>query len=251
MNITNQDENESNFIDGTIEKKGYRKRWKTAVDKIFGHPYKLGIHMDTHHLISAESVTQSEMGDILVLRGYDINHLTNLVGFPATLPGACQLHCQLHRGDHIATQGDSEPYHDYVKSLLMNNDLRNDISQCMGKTTKRQKDVEIQKLLEKTSNTILKMINSHTETYYRLPLTKIANFFLSGGVGCVNRFDVIPAFENINNACEKDRKHFKDEESDRNGIDYRYQRSPEDKELKDNEKTITCNIISWKPQVGK
>ncbi|MDH5885570.1 AHH domain-containing protein [Vibrio splendidus] len=43
--------------------------------------------MDTHHIISAEAVKHSELGENLVNKGYDINQLSNLIGFPATLPG--------------------------------------------------------------------------------------------------------------------------------------------------------------------
>jgi len=41
--------------------------------------------MDTHHLISAESVNISELEDLLIEKGYNINAIDNLVGLPATL----------------------------------------------------------------------------------------------------------------------------------------------------------------------
>ena len=116
--LMSQEAAESDFVNGTIEKKGYRKRWVNNVKKLPSHPYNNGIHMDTHHLISAEAVKHSELGENLVNKGYDINQLSNLVGLPATLPGACQLHCQLHRGDHTFSRPREEPYHRYVSCLL-------------------------------------------------------------------------------------------------------------------------------------
>ncbi len=133
-----QEESESDFINGTVEKKGYRKRWVSKVKKIPNHPFNHGIHMDTHHLISAEAVKISSLGPLLEKKGYDINALNNLVGFPATLPGACQLHCQLHRGDHIYAEPSEEAYHDYISAQIL--DFRQEIKSCYGKTKKKRND---------------------------------------------------------------------------------------------------------------
>lgn len=132
----NQEAAESDFVDGKIEKKGYRKRWVRNVKNDKEHPFNNGIHMDTHHLISAEAVKMSKLGESLVSKGYDINQLSNLVGLPATLPAACQLHCQLHRGDHTFSRPEEKPYHRYVSGELTDPEIRRSIKECYGKTKK-------------------------------------------------------------------------------------------------------------------
>lgn len=115
--------------------------------------------MDTHHLISAEAVKLSELGENLVSKGYDINQLSNLVGFPATLPGACQLHCQLHRGDHTFSRPREEPYHRYISGELRRPAIRKKIKECYGKTKATENESEIHKLLDPISRKVLKKIN--------------------------------------------------------------------------------------------
>ncbi|WP_456294957.1 AHH domain-containing protein [Vibrio sp. AK197] len=244
--LASQDAKESDFIDGTIEKKSYRKRWVNHVSKIPGHPFNKGIHMDTHHLISAEAVKLSKRGDDLVEKGYNINLLSNLVGFPATLPGACQLHCQLHRGDHTFSRPAEEPYHDYVASKLNDPDMRMKIKSCYGKTKKREKEIEIHKILDPLSNKILKKINSVKKgRYFSLPLTKISHYFISGGPGCCGQHDVNNAVEHVNETCDNDRLHFKSNERD--GKDKRYVNS----NVRGNSKIITYKGTTWVPKVGQ
>ncbi len=227
-----QDAGESDFVDGTIEKKGYRMRWLRRVKMIPGHPFKEGIHMDTHHLISAEGVKLSKLGDVLVSKGYDINDIDNLVGFPATLPGACHLKTQLHRGDHTHTRPGEEPYHDHVSTNIQKKKIK--IKDCYGKTKRREKAKEIHELLDPIGKKILGRVNS-----FRLPLTKIFdNFAGSSLVGCANCFDIDPASRLGSVPCAKGRNHLGYD-------DFRYQGSS----ARGNKKTIRFSG-SWTPRVG-
>ncbi|MBP3140082.1 AHH domain-containing protein [Aliivibrio fischeri] len=224
---------EIDFINGTVEKKGYRKRWISKVKKISNHPFNHGIHMDTHHLISAEAVTISGLGSLLEKKGYDINALNNLVGFPATLPGACQLHCQLHRGDHIFSQPKEEPYHKYVSTQIM--DLIEDIKDCYGKTEKRETNHEIHsKIMDPMSNEILDEIND-----FDLPLTDIYLNFKDGNCGCADSGNITEA--RISKSICQNRMHI--------GIDYRY--PDKGNTIKGNKKIITFNQQNWEPKVGQ
>ncbi|USD31424.1 hypothetical protein CTT30_09160 [Vibrio coralliilyticus] len=244
--LMSQEAAESDFVNGTIEKKGYRKRWVTNVKKLPSHPYNNGIHMDTHHLISAEAVKISKLGKNLVNKGYDINQLSNLVGLPATLPGACQLHCQLHRGDHTFSRPREEPYHDYVSGELTDPEIRKKIKECYGKTKKTETESDIHKLLDPISEDILDDINLVVDgKFYSLPLTKISHYFISGGPGCACQFDVNTAEENSETYCTSDRLHYKG--NGRDGKDKRYQTSNSPW----NTKTITYQSNRWTPKVGQ
>ena len=194
--LVNQEESESDFLVGMIKKKKYRKRWVKNVKKLPDHPFINGIHMDTHHLISAEAVKISKVGKDLVSKGYDINQISNLVGFPATLPGACQLHCQLHRGDHTYSRNEEEPYHDYVSGELKDPEIRKKIKSCYGKTKATEDESAIHKILDPISEEILDEINLVVNgAYYSLPLTKISHYFIPGGPGCACQYEVNAAEE--------------------------------------------------------
>ncbi|CAG21419.1 hypothetical protein PBPRA3103 [Photobacterium profundum SS9] len=229
------DASESDFIDGEIEKKNYRRRWVTNVKIIPSHPFNHGIHMDTHHLISKEAVNISKLGKLLVKKGFDINDLNNLVGFPATLPGACQLKTQLHRGDHIFKPPGEEPYHDEVSNALL--EVIEKIEQCYGKTRQKEQSDEIHQLLNPIAKSILKQV-----TRFKLPLTELyLNFKPSNCLGCGNCFEVKDARFNAT-ACEHDREHYK--QLHVSGIDYRYQSS-------NAHKKIIMYSESWTPKVTK
>ncbi len=246
--MINQEASESDFIDGTIEKKGYRKRWVNNVEKISHHPFNKGVHMDTHHLISAEAVKLSKLGKYLIQKGYDINLLANLAGFPATLPGACQLRCQLHRGDHTYSRPMEEPYHDHVAGLLALPQMKRKIKACYGKTKATETRVEIHQLLDPISKDILRQINKVVkEQYYQLPLTKISHYFVPKGQGCVCQFDINKAKKHESGHCEYNRLHYRDIANGRNGEDKRYQ----DSAAPGNSKIITYTGTNWKPEVGQ
>jgi hypothetical protein len=96
---------------------GYREDALNAARKKPDHPIHRGVDVQVHHLVSRKSVVKLE--DILIARGYNIDTLANLVVLPCTLPGACHLRVQLHRGNH--TGGDDDHpvrYHLYVAGLL-------------------------------------------------------------------------------------------------------------------------------------
>lgn len=138
MEDTIEDTIKAEFIQGQIEKKNYRKDWLKNAEAQGNHPINFGIHMDTHHLVSAEAIKISKLGNSLKNKGYVIDSLSNLVGFPSTLPGACHLGIQLHRGDHIISRPGEEPYHKYVSSLLRAEAA--EIKMCYGRTEVEEKN---------------------------------------------------------------------------------------------------------------
>jgi len=188
--------------------------------------------MDTHHLISAESVHISDLGEILIDKGYDINIIQNLVGFPATLPAACHLGVQLHRGDHIDKGPNEEPYHDYVSSEMLKRKAK--LQKCYGKTKETEDNADVHQIIDQVGKRMLNKINNFT-----LPLTEMYENFEAGGVGCKNCFDIVPA-RSTGSSCTKQREHF--------GKDYRYQ----DSNVNGNLKFITFNASkSWQPEIIK
>jgi hypothetical protein len=228
-------DDEVDFVDGVIEKKGYRSKWLRHARAHSGHPINYGIHMDTHHLVSAEAIKQTELSEELVDKGYMINDIKNLVGFPATLPAACHLGLQLHRGDHYHKKTpNEEPYHKYVKNLIR--EEKETIKGCYERTKIREKSTEIHGLLDPISKKILRRINSN-----KLPLTNIFINFdrVSGRIydGCKNCFDVVDARVSIS-SCNKKGNHFGDK-------DLRYQQS----NVTGNSKVINYNG-DWTPEVG-
>jgi len=223
---------EEEFIQGQIEKKNYRKKWLANAKKDKDHPINHGIHMDTHHLISAEAIKISNLGKSLVNKGYVIDSLNNLVGFPSTLPGACHLRTQLHRGDHIYARPDEEAYHDYVESLLKFE--KRAIKNCYGRTSVKEDSSAIHELLDPIGVKILNKINR-----FELPLTDIYLDYENGNsLGCRNSNDVSEARE-TNKSCDCERDHY-------SKIDLKYQGSTQSW----NKKTIKF-VGGWTPKVGK
>jgi len=221
------------FINGVIEKKGYRKRWIAYAEKDPSHPYNRGVHMDTHHLISKEAVTISELGDILVDKGYDINVIENLVGFPATLPAACHLGVQLHRGDHFHERvPGEEPYHDHVASEIKKKKKK--ILSCYGKTKKTEDESEVHVIVNKIGRGILKQLIGFT-----LPLTEMFEDFMPQGAGCKNCFDIVEA-RTSNEPCAKEYRHY--------GRDDRYQDSNANGNTRDIE---FGHRNGWLPTISK
>ncbi len=88
---------------------GYRQRIldNTAKLKNKDHPRHKGVTMQAHHLLSKKGVKNSGLSKDLVHLGYDIDHLNNISLIPSTLPGACHLNIQVHRGDHGSTRADA------------------------------------------------------------------------------------------------------------------------------------------------
>ncbi len=232
MEGTIEDASKAEFIQGQIEKKNYRKDWLKNAEAQRDHPINFGIHMDTHHLISAEAIKISKLGKSLKNKGYVIDSLSNLVGFPSTLPGACHLGVQLHRGDHKHKRPKEEPYHKFVSSLLIAD--AEDILACYGRTEIEEKKSEIHKLIDPVGKKVLRKVLS-----YQLPLTVIFDRFKQDqdGIGCSNCHDIKPAEKSIE-LCSKNRNHYGE-------IDKKYQSS----EQGWNKKEITYRG-AWEPKVG-
>ena len=133
---------------------------------IAGNP--IGIfenHMQAHHLISQEGIKQSGMGDELVLRGYIINDIENLVLIPCTLPGAYFLGVQPHRGDHKHKDDENpESYHEHVRLKI--DGLQERLLKCEKSSIESKKEVD--KLMHDASSLMLDRIASFT-----LPLSSI------------------------------------------------------------------------------
>lgn len=232
MEDTIEDTIKAEFIQGQIDKKNYRKEWLKNAEAKDDHPINFGIHMDTHHLISAEAIKISKLGNSLKNKGYVIDSLNNLVGFPSTLPGACHLGIQLHRGDHLFSRSEEEPYHKQVATLLKADS--GFIKKCYGRTEIKENNSEIHKLIDPLSKKVLKKVLS-----FELPLTVIFDRFEQGvnGIGCANCFDVKPA-QKSNDKCHKGRNHYGE-------IDKKFQSSKKDW----NEKEIKYRG-GWEPKVG-
>lgn len=158
----------------------YRDDVVKAAKKRPGHPLNHGIDMQAHHLVSRASIVgaslalvtgqyeKDSLGGALIALGYNIDALANVVLLPCTLPGACHLHVQLHRGNH--TSGDDDhpvKYHIYVAGLLAT--LRWKKSHGgLCKLTPEQ----IQHKVDRVSARVLKLI-----ALFILPLTKIHESF--------------------------------------------------------------------------
>lgn len=143
----------------------------------------------------------SGMGALLKQKGYNINEIKNMAFIPSTLPGACHLGVQPHRGDHTYTDDEHpESYHDEVKEGLSK--LREKVENCDGTAS----SVQTQKLLNSTSKALLKKIGG-----FRLPLTPIMKKFDSDNqTGCGNCVN-IKEHRKDSTPCGSDRNHFKEQ----------------------------------------
>ena len=249
------------YFDGNVEKTGWRSRWLAAIKENTAHPFNNGIHMDTHHVISAKSVEIAKMGPALVRKGYNINSINNLVGIPATLPAACHMKCQLHRSDHKFVNPITKmTYHQYVAKLLETK--KKDIRKCDGKTKARQEDIPVHDIVDPLSVRILRHINN-----FKLPLTTIyKNFHRDSNIGCANQTGVDEANidlstydpDEVNECdCKLGRNHVK--RAVHSGVDLRSQHDPNKISKRTNKpsnpprgnaKTITFTG-EWTPKIGE
>jgi len=183
--------------DGNISKSSdFSKHLFKKVKTDASHPINNGVHMQAHHLISAKGVDLSGIGVLLVQKGYDINVIKNLVFIPSTLPGACHLGVQLHRGDHIH-KDDEHPksYHVEVKEQLVR--LKEKISNCEGSANTTQK------LVNSKSKELLSDISD-----FNLSLTSIMKSFdLDSPIGCGNCVNV-KEHEKDFSPCSSQRDHY-------------------------------------------
>lgn len=192
------------MVSGNVKKDyRYRKALLARVSMMPNHPIKNGIHMQAHHLISEKSVKESRMGELLEHRGYDINTVKNLVFLPSTLPGACHLGVQVHRGDHKYPNEDendddrvhSRSYHREIESKLRR--LKGRISDCDSSSKKTVQDI-----LNRVSKKIVNNINS-----YSLPISRIYSVFNeSSEIGCGNSVN-IKEHQMTASICKSTRDH--------------------------------------------
>lgn len=170
----------------------YRGALLKAVESDGDHPVNNGIHMEAHHLVSSEAIKLSKTETFLKDSNYQINNLSNLVFLPATLPGACHLEVQLHRGNHISTtkeqdddDDDKHPisYHKKVADLL-GRVKKQTYKEC----TDSRKDIDkaFQKQMSNLSKKILIKVNQ-----FKFPLSPIMDSFKpDASVGCGNCVNV-------------------------------------------------------------
>ncbi|PQJ55978.1 hypothetical protein BTO01_22250 [Vibrio jasicida] len=192
----------------------YRDAWIANVNKHNSskpHPFCHGIQMDTHHLISEKAIAgcESDLQEILIDKGYDINSLDNLVGIPATFRGACHLGVQVHRGDHKFSKNQFEEiknfnYHREVKKLIVAS--KEEILQCNWTTEKVQGKRHIhEKIMDPISQEILDDIID-----FSLPLTSIHSNFNRKNkpyVGC-GQAEKVGSVNAHDKHCQSNGKHF-------------------------------------------
>ncbi|MCD4504668.1 AHH domain-containing protein [Chromobacterium piscinae] len=198
-----------NIKKGTQYREMMAKR--TEKDKMPHHPRHFGIKMQAHHIVSAEGINRSKIGDLLVKFGYDINSPSNLVYIPSTLQGACHLSVQPHRGDHKAPLGvlnpldddddDAHPvtYHDAISLRLL--ELKKFMHEnCPGKNPAAREIIK--KDIEAISKNVLFLIQNVPA---KARLTYVADFFQPNGLGCKGT-DNIPKFKDAK-GCAVHRNH--------------------------------------------
>ncbi|AUJ35879.1 AHH domain-containing protein [Vibrio vulnificus] len=224
------DDSESPQTLGNLEKMDYRQRWIANVRSKYNwklaseaeamlrpahkrsqianhwyvdgdpHPYFLGIHMETHHLISSKGAhLDKRNAQKLVNAGYIIDTLDNLVGLPATLPGACHLGLQAHRGEHPDKPVESKAYHTTVKNELEK--VKELLKQCPPNTKASDKTPNIDDITNKISKRLLDKIVSN-----KVALTNIPNNF-SSYVGCRGQTSITKARE-TSERCPVGCNHF-------------------------------------------
>jgi len=187
-----------------------------------GHPRHKGIPMQAHHLISAKGVDLSKLGGLLEKLGYNINTIKNLVFLPSTLPGACHLSIQPHRGDHKTTAYDDESahtgsYHEFVARLVVGIEAKLE-ELCPG--TPRYSTQKVSGFMNDISKKILRRIET---TPAQVPLTSIAKYFApesgigsESDIGC-GGLQNIPKPSVVMISCPKKRDH----ENYQDGIFYK------------------------------
>jgi hypothetical protein len=160
--------------------------------------------MQAHHILSRDGVKRSGFSKELEKRGYDINHLKNLVFIPSTLQGACHLEVQPHRGNHTAEffEEDDETmhpktYHALIKQMVKTAFLKGHLKdECKG-------SVKVQKVMNELSEKVLDLIQNG-----QAKLTNVAEHFdHDSKTGCAGQ-DSISGFKVAD--CPKKRDHSKD-----------------------------------------
>jgi hypothetical protein len=168
------------------------------------HPRYMGVEMQAHHILSKKGFQMSGARQALKSRGYDINHLKNLVFIPSTLQGACHLEVQPHRGDHTAEFKDDDKdeihptkYHEFISRRI----LRKIEEEHLENECKESE--KVQRVMNALSAEILKLIQKG-----KVKLTNVAEHFdHDSKTGCAG-LTSITDFKAAN--CPMGRNHHKD-----------------------------------------
>ena len=189
----------------------YREEWIKSANKYNkkkAHPFCNGIQMDTHHLISGKALKDisEDLQEALILKGYNINALKNLVGLPKTYKGACYLGIQLHRTGHTFKNNEfgevkSSHYHNEVMRFIQS--IEGDIMQCNGTTEieESKRDIHVNHM-DDISSQLLEMILD-----FILPLTKISHHFDKSSevyIGCAGKDRIGQLSKNNLTPCKED-----------------------------------------------
>ena len=199
---------------------GYRENVANAIRGNRSHPFHNGVKMQAHHLVSKKSAQLSGMKADLEHLGYDINLKENVALIPSTLPGACHLNCQVHRGNHTAIsdgglyddQDDDDgihgmAYHTAVATILQ---AKVTLRRRRGRLCRDPAD-KIQDRVNAISAQVAVMLNA-----YQMKLSHVADSFqVHKQSGCCNETSVPRAKERIDAEasggpavrCDDDRDH--------------------------------------------
>lgn len=206
---------------GIVDKDSvYLKNLENEIKSDNRHPKHHNIQMQAHHIISEKAVKLAgkEYIDELLLLGYNINTLQNLIFLPSTLQGACHLGVQPHIGNHTAKaplrsgdenfsyDDDEHPktYHDMVRRQLVNS---LDKLSKVCPSTNPDAPSRAQKRLNQLSLEILIMIAKCPD---RARLTNAYHAFKSGsaiGCGGESSVDKKKNPKGLVNSCPVERNH--------------------------------------------
>ena len=200
---------------GRIDKDStFRERVIAKIESDERHPYNNDIKMQAHHLISAKGVEDIPNISLVADAGYDINHVKNIALIPSTLAGACQLHVQLHRGNHTSEEesdiyDDQHPrgYHETVFDLVQNvvEMIEDD---CIDDVGERDK---VLREMNNISNILVTLINNFSP---QAQLTRIYKYLNNQGgsrfIGCAGSTNV-PGHDGLTK-CPYERIHDTDNE---------------------------------------
>lgn len=185
------------------------------------HPRNMGVKMQAHHVISADGVVLSGIGERMEKFGYDINLEKNLVFIPCTLQGACYLGVQPHRGNHTAEgmiepepseddyDDDAEPrsYHKQVAMRLIEAERK------FPKTCKKE-DLGKNAVVDKLDGIAQDLLDLIQDYPHKLPLTSVAQHFRGhSNIGC-GGLDSVSLLDNKHTVpvpCAVERRHFKNQ----------------------------------------
>jgi len=198
----------------------YLKSLESQIKSDSRHPKHHNIQMQAHHIVSEKAVKLAGKGyiDELLLLGYNINNLQNLIFLPSTLQGACHLGVQPHIGNHTAksSREDSDEnfsYNDDDHPKTYHDMVRRQLVTALDKLSKvcpsnnPDAPARAQKRLYQLSLEILIMIAKNPD---RARLTNAYQAFKSGsaiGCGGESSIDKKKVPKGLVNSCPVERDH--------------------------------------------